>query len=110
MSLAIAGCTWSFHFSAYDDGFDFPGENVHKILQGKTTGDELIQLFGGPLEKYEVSESEEVWKYYYSSGTEFVQKGLLSDGAYTTRQDKTLDIQLKNGTVTSFTYIDNHEP
>jgi hypothetical protein len=108
--LAVVGCTLAFHRTTYNDGFDFPSENVNKIMIGKTTGDELIQMFGGPLAKIEVSEDEEEWKYSSSTGTEIVVKGFLTDKEQSTGQHKTLDIMLKNGTVTDFTYTESHEP
>ncbi len=45
--LAVAGCMSSFKHTTYEDGFDFNSENVKKIVIGKTTGKELIQMFGG---------------------------------------------------------------
>lgn len=108
ISLAVVGCALAFHHTTYNDGFDFPSENVNKIMKGKTTGDELIQMFGGPLEKFEVSENEEEWKYSYSTGTEIVEHGFLTDKEQSTSQHKTLDILLKNGTVTDFTFTDSH--
>jgi outer membrane protein assembly factor BamE (lipoprotein component of BamABCDE complex) len=108
--LAVVGCSFAFHRSTYNDGFDFPSENVNKIMKGETTGDELIQMFGGPLAKIEVSENEEEWKYSSSTGTEIVAKGFLTDKEQSTGQHKTLDIMLKNGTVTDFTYTESHEP
>lgn len=108
--FAFEGCALAFHRSTYDDGYDFPSENVNRIINGKTTGDELIQLFGGPLAKYEVSENEERWKYYYSTGTEIVEKGFLTDEVQSTGQRKTLVILLKNGTVTNFTYTESSWP
>ena len=108
--FAFEGCALAFHRSTQNDGFDFPSENVSKILIGKTTGDELIQLFGGPLAKFEVSENEERWKYSYSTGTEIEEQGFLTDTVQSTGHHKTLDILLKNGTVTNFTYTESSEP
>jgi hypothetical protein len=108
--LAVVGCTLAFHLSTYNDGFDFPSENVNKIMKGETTGDELIRLFGGPLAKIEISENEEEWKYSSSTGTEIVENGFLTDEEQSTGQHKTLDIMLKNGTVTDFTFTESHEP
>jgi hypothetical protein len=82
---------------------------VNKIIRGKTTGDELIQMFGGPLAKIEVSENEEEWKYSCSTGTQIVVKGFLTDQEQSTGQHKMLDIMLKNGIVTDFTYTENTE-
>jgi hypothetical protein len=104
--LAIAGC--AYHNSTYNDGFDFPIENVSQIIIGKTTDNELITMFGGPLEKSEVSENEERWEYSYSSGTK-IEESFLTDEVHSTGHYKTLDILLKNGTVTNFTYTESSE-
>ena len=100
----------SFKHTVYSDGFDFPSENVSKIVTGKTTGKELIQLFGGPYEKYEISEDEEQWVYFYSTGTKFVIKSLLTDRDQSTGRHKALSVRLKNGTITSFSYSESSEP
>jgi hypothetical protein len=108
--LAVAGCMSSFKHTVYSDGFDFPSENVKKIVAGKTTGKELIQMFGGPFEKYGISDEEEQWVYFYSTGTKFTVKSLLTDKVQSTGQHKTLSIRLKNGTITSFSYSESFEP
>jgi hypothetical protein len=108
--LAAAGCMSSFKHTVYSDGFDFPSENVKKIVAGKTTGKELIQMFGGPFEEYEISEDEEQWVYFYSTGTKFVEKSLLTDRVESTGQHKTLSARLKKGIVTSFSYSESSEP
>jgi hypothetical protein len=106
--LAVVGCALSYHRSDDNDGFDFSSGNVNKIIKGKTTANELIQLFGGPLSKSEVSENEEEWKYSYSTSIKIEEKYFLTDEVQSTGHHKTLDILLKNGTVTSFTYSESH--
>ena len=106
MILAVVGCALSFGSSTNNDGFDFPSENVKKIVIGKTTSNELIHMFGGPLAKYDVAENEEQWTYSYSTGNKYEVRGFLTDTAQSTRRRKTLSIQLKNGTVTSFSYTE----
>jgi hypothetical protein len=108
--LAVVGCAFSFSNSTYNDGFDFPSEDVSKIMIGQTTCDELIKMFGGPLSKYEVSEDEEQWMYSYSTGNKFEISGFLTDKAQSTSQHKSLYIRLKNGIITSFSYTESSEP
>lgn len=108
--LAVVGCTFAFRHSNYNNGFNFPSENVNKIKKGKTTANELIQMFGGPLTKFEVSENEEVWNYSYSTGIQIVEKGFLTDTAQATGQHMRLNILLKNGTVTDFSYTEDSIP
>ena len=106
--LAVAGCSLSYHRQTFNDGFDFPSENVSGIVIGKTTGDELVELFGGPLAKNDISETEEVWRYSYSTGLTTEIGGFFSDEVQSTRRYKMLVINLKNGTVTNFTYTEGH--
>lgn len=108
--LAVTGCMSTFKHTVYSDGFDFPIENVNRIVTGKTTGKELIQMFGGPFEKYEISEDEEQWVYFYSTGTKFVVNSLLTNKVESTGQHKTLSVRLKNGTITNFSYSESSEP
>jgi hypothetical protein len=108
--LAVAGCMSSFKHTVYSDGFDFPSENVKKIVVEKTTGKELMQMFGGPFEKYEISDDEEQWIYFYSTGTKFTVKSLLTDKVQSTGQHKTLSARLKKGIVTNFSYSESSEP
>jgi outer membrane protein assembly factor BamE (lipoprotein component of BamABCDE complex) len=106
--LAMAGCSLGYHRKTFNDGFDFPNENVDLIVNGKTTGDEIIEMFGGPLQKIEVSESEEHWRYFYSTGFEIKESGFLTDETQSSRWHKTLVIVLKHGVVTNFTYTEGH--
>jgi hypothetical protein len=106
--LVVVGCTFSFSHSTDNDGFDFPSENVKKIINGKTTGNEIIQMFGGPLTKFEVNENEESWIYSFSTGTKYSVEGLLTDNTGSTGHTKTLYILLKNGTVTNFRFTESH--
>jgi hypothetical protein len=106
--LAVAGCSLTYHRKTFNDGFDFPSENVALIVKGKTTGDDIIGMFGGPLQKSDVSENEEHWRYYYSTGIVIYESGFLSDETQSSRWHKTLIIVLKHGVVTDFTYSEGH--
>ena len=106
--LAIAGCSLAYQRKTFNDGFDFPDENVDLIVKGKTTGDEIIEMFGGPLQKSAVSENEEHWRYFYSAGLEIKESGFLTDEMQSSRRHKTLVIVLKHGIVTDFTYTEGH--
>ena len=106
--LAIAGCSLAYHRRTFDDGFDFPGEYADKIIKGKTTGDEIIKMFGGPLSKTEIPENKEQWRYFYKTGVEIKESGFLTDEEHSTRWHKTLVILLKNGIVIDYTYTEGH--
>lgn len=102
ISLTAAGCATS----SYSVGRDFSTENVNKILKGKTTGNDLLQMFGEPFSKTVLSETEEKWLYTYSSGTASAQSYVFTMKVESTGRQKTLDILLKNGVVTNFTFTD----
>ena len=108
MLMLTAGCTLAFDHNIYNDGFDFPSENVKRITKGKTTTDDLVRLFGGPLSKRDVSEDEEIWGYSYSSGVKIIENGLFTDSIQDTHHRKTLNIHIKNGTVVDFTYTESN--
>jgi len=108
MLMLVAGCTLAFDHNIYNDGFDFPSENVKRITKGKTTTDDLIQLFGGPLSKSDVSEDEEIWGYSYSSGIRIVENGFFTDSVQDTHHRKALSIRIKNGTVVDYTYTESN--
>jgi len=101
------GCALSYRRSTDNDGFDFPSDKVKKIIKGKTTGDEIIHMFGGPFSKSDISENEEEWGYYYSSGVEINENSFLSNYVYATGYRKSLVIRLKNGTVSNFIYTES---
>ncbi len=96
--------------SSYSFGRAFPTENVKQIVKGKTTGAELVLLFGEPFAKTVISETEEKWIYTHSSGTASAQSYVFTTKVQTTGQQKSLDILLKNGMVTNFTYTEGSGP
>jgi hypothetical protein len=105
--FGAVGCTLGYRQSDNNDGFDFPSGKINKIIKGKTTADEIIRMFGGPLSKSSVSETEEIWNYSSSDGTEIIESGFLTDEVIKTGHRKTLVIRLKNGTVSTFTFTES---
>jgi len=102
--LAVAGCSLFYRNEAYNIGFDFPSENVSKIINGKTTAEEVIHLFGGPYAKSDVTDNEAVWRYYYSTSSTDRESNIFVHEAKSSHQNKTLIIRLKNGIVTHHSY------
>jgi hypothetical protein len=102
ISFVVVGCINPT--SSYTVGKDFPSENVSRIVKGEATGNELVRMFGEPFSKMVVSESEEKWTYTYSSGVTSAQSYIITMKVRTMGQHKTLDVLLKNGKVTNFTY------
>lgn len=105
--FSVAGCDLAFRNSNYNDGYNFAGENVKKIVIGKTTENELIKMLGGPYAKFEVSQDEEEWQYVYTTGTETRMQGFLTDEDKIAGRGKSLFIRLKNGIVTNFAYAES---
>ena len=109
ISVATVGCMT--HNTSYTNGKDFSGENVAKIVKNETTANAVIQMFGEPFTKTTVSGTEEKWLYTYTSGTASVKQSFIAVGnVQTTENRKSLDIFLKNGVVTNFTYTAANEP
>ena len=104
VSLVVFGCTQIMPPNSM--GRDFPGENVGKIVRGKTTDKDLIQMFGEPLSKTLISETDKNWIYTYSSGTTTIVRTFTTVKTKYEGNAKTLDILLKNRVVTNFTFTD----
>jgi len=106
LAVAVTGCATS----SYSVGRDFSGANVSKIVKGKTTTADLIQLFGEPFSKTVVSETEEKWLYTHHAGTASAQSYVFTTKVQTTGYQKTLDILVKNGVVTNFAFTEGPGP
>jgi len=96
--------------SNYKIGNDFSSDNVKKIVKGKTTSNELVVLFGQPFTKYVMSETETKWTYTYHQGTSTAETYIVTTQVKTTGTQKTLDILLKNGIVSNFTFTESDIP
>jgi len=104
--FSVVGCATS----SYSVGRDFSNQNVSMIVKGKTTSADLVQLFGEPFTKTVMSETEEKWIYTYSSGTATAQSYVLTMKVESKGNQKTLDVLLKNGIVTNFTFTEGPGP
>ncbi len=104
--LMSAGCNLAFDHSIFNDGFDFPSANVKRITKGKTTTDDLVKLFGGPLSRIDISDNEVEWVYSYSWGSKYTEKGFFVDTDQESSHLKALSIRIKHGIVSSFIYTE----
>ena len=104
--LFAPGCATS----NYSYGRDFDSKNVALISKGKTTSAEVIALFGQPFSKQVINETEEHWNYIFSTGTAKAQSYIITTKVESTVQQKTLDVLLKNGIVTNYTFTDGTSP
>lgn len=96
----LTGCATTT--SSY--GTDFSDANVSKIVKGKTTSAQLIELFGQPFQKTPVSATEEHWMYTYTTAQSEAKPWMFGTNVKTTSTAKTLYVLLKNGVVINYTY------
>ena len=96
--------------SSYSVGTDFSSVNIDRIVKGKTTSQEMIQLFGEPFSKSVVSAEDEKWMYMYSKGTAKAQSYVITMKVETTGTQKMLDVLIKNGVVINFAYTEKDNP
>ena len=104
--ILASGCATS----SYSVGTDFSSVNIDKIVKGKTTSQEMIQLFGEPFSKSVVSAEDEKWMYMYSKGTAKAQSYVITMKVETTGTQKMLDVLIKNGVVINFAYTEKDNP
>lgn len=64
IGLLTSGCYTRHHVS--NSGTDFNIQDVKLIKPGKTTKDEVLQLFGKPWSKHAMQAGPETWHYAYS--------------------------------------------
>ncbi len=102
----LSGCATS----TYSVGTDFPIERASEIEKGKTTSEQLAQMFGQPYSKSVVSESQEKWLYFYSAGTSKAQSYIVTMDVKTTGSQKTLDVLVKDGVVANYTVTQSQTP
>lgn len=97
---AAAGCATS----NFTYGRDFNSANVGQIVKGKTTAAELTQLLGEPFQKTAINATEEDWLYTYSTSEAHATSFIVVSNVKTTGTQKSLNVVLDNGVVTTFTY------
>ena len=104
--FVLSGCATS----SYSTGRDFDSSSVNQIIKGETTKADLLQMLGQPFSKTVISENEEKWIYMYSSGTAKAQSYFFTMKVESTGQQKMLDILLRDGIVTNYTYNEGPMP
>jgi|TARA_B110000240_G_C13144098_1_gene302344 outer membrane protein assembly factor BamE (lipoprotein component of BamABCDE complex) len=70
IATALSGCTYT---SEVDYGKQFTAEQVSQIKKNITTTSDLISIFGEPVLKSVLSETDEKWIYTYTGGTASAQ-------------------------------------
>jgi outer membrane protein assembly factor BamE (lipoprotein component of BamABCDE complex) len=104
--FVLSGCATS----SYSTGRDFDSSSVNQIIKGETTRADLLQMLGQPFSKTVMSENEEKWIYMYSSGTAKAQSYVFTMKVESTGRQKMLDILLRDGIVTNYTYNEGPTP
>lgn len=102
----VSGCATS-NVTA---GRDFSSANVAKIVKGKTTVDEMTQMFGQPFTKVVLSQTEEKWMYFYNQTASTAQNYVVSMSVKTASHQKTLDVLITNGVVSNYTFTEGENP
>src|SRR5258707_8939273 len=102
MFAALIGCA-----TRITAGREFDISHINDIKKGITTSDELVSLFGQPLDRSVVSKNEVIWEYSWKKTTSQTTQG--SDGSVVTSQGdkKTLELLIKNGVVENYNYTDD---
>jgi len=102
--LVITACAPSN--SNFTTGNNFSSENVKKIVKGKTTTTELVQLFGQPYSKAVASKTGVKWIYMYIAATSTAQNNGFTVDVKTTSNQKSLEILVEDGMVSNFVFSD----
>ncbi len=98
-TLILVGCTYS---NDYESGSKILVEDVNKIVKGKTTESDLIEMFGQPFSKVVISATETKWIYTHNAVSASAQAFTMKTTSHA--EMTTLDILLKNGVVVNYAY------
>jgi outer membrane protein assembly factor BamE (lipoprotein component of BamABCDE complex) len=104
--LSLSGCATS----SYSVGKNFSSTNVSQIIKGKTTGEEIVTLFGEPYSKTVISSTDQKWIYMHSEGTTKAQSYIVTMDVKTTGKQKMLDILITDGVVANFAFTEGQSP
>lgn len=110
IALLVASTLLGCASSNFKVGNDFASQHVPKIVKGKTTTEELVQLFGQPFSKTVVSATDEKWLYHYVSTSSTAQSYIVTMDVETSTFQKTLDLFISNGVVVNFTHTQGFNP
>jgi outer membrane protein assembly factor BamE (lipoprotein component of BamABCDE complex) len=104
--LSLSGCATS----SYSVGKNFSSTNVSQIIEGKTTSEEIVNLFGEPYSKTVISSTDQKWIYMHSEGTTKAQSYIVTMDVTTTGKQKMLDILITDGVVANFAFTEGQNP
>jgi hypothetical protein len=104
LMILVSNCATS----TFTSGKDFDSTKVAQIVKGKTTSDDLLNTFGPPFMKTVISANEEKWMYSFTKGQVEANGFTMDTKAIGTM--KTLDVLLKDGVVTNYSYNEGPMP
>jgi len=104
LAASVTGCSFTYY---YDTGRDFRMEDTKQIVKGKTTGAQLVTLFGDPETKTVKANTEQTWDYLHNVGATTTQQFIFISNTQKTGRLKHLSVELKNGIVTNYTITDS---
>lgn len=87
LCLVFCGCTTVQSTS----GRDFDNSKVSQIVKGKTTSNDILEMFGRPAAKQPEMDDAERWSYYFVTTTN-VFKDMLDTRSDITGYKKSLNI------------------
>lgn len=100
-AIPLGGCLVSSRSNTSSSGRTLAAQDVRSITVGQTTGDQLIQSFGGPTERVDRPDGSATWKWCrtdtrHASGSVFLVLGSSSTRSTTA----CTVVDLKDGVVT----------
>ncbi len=87
LCLVFCGCTTVQSTS----GRDFDNSKVSQIVKGKTTSNDILEMFGRPASKQPEMDDAERWSYYFVTTTN-VFKDMLDTRSDITGYKKSLNV------------------
>ena len=73
--LGLCLCIYGCATATSTTGRDFDSLKVSQIVKGKTTADEILNMFGPPSGKQPEAENAERWLYSYVTVTAHAEEG-----------------------------------
>lgn len=103
LAAALLSACASAHVTG---GRDFDAGQVSRIVPGRTTKAELLDMFGEPYSKTVISPIDEIWLYSYTDTTASARSYLVTVRAEADTKRKSLRAVIKDGVVAYYNFTD----
>ena len=104
--FCVAGCTTAGH---YVEGKDFDASKRDHIVKDISTKEDVLKLYGDPMDKGIDEKYNEFWVYLYSESNN--EYNIITSSSKGNKRIKKLIIVFgKNNTVENFVYSDSTNP